>query len=81
MTKPMRTVMPITTAIIDDLRGAFGAAAIAGQVRAAIRDGMPTFYASEGGQQMGVTPREGRGVTGAEMVLGSNEEVMKKPSK
>lgn len=58
-TKSMREAMPKTAAFIDDLRAAFGAELIDGQMRAALTDGKPTFWASENGHQVGVKPDSG----------------------
>ena len=49
----MRDVMPQCAAFIDYLRAEFGADAVDPSIRAAVRDGMPTFYAEEGGHQLG----------------------------
>lgn len=53
MTKPMRQQMPGVTAFIDDMRLHFGAADIDAQIRAGIRDGLPTFWARENGIEVG----------------------------
>lgn len=45
--------MPKVAAFIDDLRGAFGREVIDGLIRKATVEGLPTFYASEGGRQVG----------------------------
>jgi len=52
MTKPLRQAMPTVAAWIDALRDAFGAEEINAAIKAGI-DGQPTFYAAEGGQQIG----------------------------
>ena len=65
-----RTAMPKVTAWIDDLRAAFGRDAIDGQIRAATRDGLPTFYATEGGHSVGVPlPAARCEVSAADMVI------------
>lgn len=51
-TKPLRQQMPTVAAWIDDLRAAFGKELIDIAIRAGL-DGQQTFYASEGGQQVG----------------------------
>lgn len=48
-----RAAMPLVTAFIDDLRGAFGREVIDGLIRKATVEGLPTFYASEGGRRVG----------------------------
>ncbi len=69
--KAGRAAMPLVTAWIDDLRGAFGAEIIDGQIRAATRDGLPTFYASEAGKTVGVPMPVLRGteISAAQMVI------------
>jgi hypothetical protein len=50
--KPLREAMPETAAFVDEMRRVFGAESI----NQSIRDGMagiPSFYASENGQQIG----------------------------
>ncbi len=66
--------MPLVAAWIDDLRAAFGADIIDGQIRAATRDGLPTFYASEAGRSIGVPmPARGTAVGLANMVIESTQ--------
>jgi len=68
--KAARSAMPLVTAWIDDLRAAFGSDIIDGQIRAATRDGLPTFYASEAGRRIGVPlPAGGAAVSAADMVI------------
>lgn len=52
MSKPLREKMPSVAAFIDDMRSAFGADVVNSAIRAGI-DGQPTFWASEGGHQIG----------------------------
>ena len=57
MSKPaqapsLREAMPFTTAIIDDLRAAFGRDEIDEVIKSGIR-GAPVFYAQEGGREIG----------------------------
>lgn len=52
--KNARAAMPLVTAWIDDLRGAFGRDMIDDLIRKATVEGMPTFYASEAGRTVGV---------------------------
>lgn len=49
----MRDSMPQCAAFVDYLRAEFGADAVDPSIRAAVRDGLPTFYAEEGGHQLG----------------------------
>ena len=69
--KTARAAMPLVTAWIDDLRGAFGTDLIDGLIRKATVEGLPTFYASEGGRQVGVPLPALRGVEvgAADMVI------------
>lgn len=71
MSKPLRDAMPVTAAWIDQLRDAFGAADIDAQIRAAVRDGLPTFHATEAGHSVGVPlpPWRGTEISAADMVL------------
>ena len=65
-----RAAMPKITAWIDDLRDAFGREAIDGQIRAATRDGLPTFHATEAGHTVGVPlPAARCEVSAADMVI------------
>ena len=48
----LREQMPLVTAFIDDLREAFGAEMINGQIRKGMK-GEPTFWASENGHEIG----------------------------
>lgn len=71
MTRPasLRAEMPTVAAWIDDLRAAFGAESINGQIRRGLA-GEPVFHASEGGREVGaMAPDGGRGVTAAQMVI------------
>lgn len=56
MTRPKhaRDAMPKITTWLDDLRSAFGRELVDAQIRAATTEGLPTFYASEGGRRVGV---------------------------
>ena len=71
-----RTSMPLVTAFIDDLRAAFGADEINVLIRGATRDGLPTFYACEGGHSVGVPLPAIRGteISAAQMVIHSPEK-------
>ena len=65
-----RTAMPKITAWVDDLRAAFGRDAIDGQIRAATRDGLPTFHATEAGHAVGVPlPAARFEISAADMVI------------
>lgn len=71
MTRPanLRESMPQVAAWINDLRAAFGADAITGQIRRGLA-GEPVFHASEGGIEVGVrAPAGGRAVSAADMVI------------
>src|SRR4051812_18671013 len=48
----LRAAMPEVTAWIDDMRAAFGATVVNGQIRKGIA-GEPVFFASENGQTVG----------------------------
>lgn len=50
--KLLRQTMPTVAAFVDDLRDAFGAETINAAIKAGM-DGQPTFWASEGGQEVG----------------------------
>lgn len=69
MTKPMRQAMPLVASFIDDLRSAFGADEINAQIRGGLQ-GLPTFWAKEGGREIGCRPADhGTGISAAQMVL------------
>jgi len=70
-TKAARHAMPLVTAFIDDLRAAFGADEINALIRGATRDGLPTFYACEGGHSVGVPLPALRGteISAAQIVI------------
>lgn len=74
--KAARAAMPLVTAWIDDLRGAFGTDLIDGLIRKATVEGLPTFYASEGGRTVGVPLPALRGVeiSAANMVINPPEK-------
>lgn len=65
----MRDVMPTVAAWIDDLRDAFGTELIDGQIRKAIRDGLPTFHAVENGHEVGTPLPTAQGITADKLVL------------
>ena len=66
----LRTQMPLVTAWIDGLRDAFGREAIDGQIRAAVRDGLATFHAREGGHEVGTPlPAPRVEISAAQMVV------------
>lgn len=52
--KPLRFSMPTVAAFIDDLRSEFGAEGINQQIRRSTVDGLPGFWASENGVDVGV---------------------------
>ena len=74
--KAARAAMPLVTAWIDDLRGAFGTDVIDGLIRKATVEGLPTFYASEAGRTVGVPLPALRGVeiSAADMVINPPEK-------
>lgn len=74
-----RAAMPLVTAWIDDLRGAFGRELVDGLIRKATVEGLPTFYASEGGRTVGVPLPALRGVeiSAAQMVIEAPKQDVK----
>ena len=74
--KNARVVMPLVTAWIDDLRGAFGRDMIDDLIRKATVEGMPTFYASEAGCTVGVPlpAVNGTEISAARMVINPPEK-------
>lgn len=65
-----RSAMPKVAAWIDTLRDAFGRELIDGQIRAATRDGLPTFHATEAGHSVGVLlPAARVEISAADMVI------------
>ena len=74
--KAARAAMPLVTAWIDDLRGAFGTDLIDDLIRKATVDGLPTFYASEGGRTVGVPlpALPGVEISAADMVINPPEK-------
>lgn len=65
----LRTAMPTTTAIIDDLRAAFGREDIDAQIKRGMQ-GIPGFWAREGGREVGTRLEDGeKFVTGDRMVI------------
>jgi hypothetical protein len=70
-TKPanLRTAMPLVTTWIDDLRAAFGVDDINAVIKAGV-SGLPGFYASEAGHQVGTRPvQSGTEVGATQMVI------------
>lgn len=65
----LRDAMPTVAAWIDDLRDAFGAEVIDGQIRKAVRDGLPTFHAVENGHEVGTPLPAVHGITADKLVL------------
>ena len=71
MPKPLRQAMPLTAAVIDEFRTAFGAEEINLSIKAGI-EGQPTFHARENGQEVG-TPLlydPSKAISLADMALG-----------
>ena len=65
----MREFMPATAAWIDDLRSAFGAEAINSSIKSGM-NGLPTFWASENGHEVGTRDtRPQNYVDAAQMVI------------
>jgi len=62
MTKPLRLAMPGVAGFIDDLRAAFGASGIDAAIKGGMQ-GRDTFWAREGGQEIGRRAAEGQGIT------------------
>lgn len=50
----LREKMPVVAEIVDAFRAAFGVETVDALIRAAIKDGMPTFWARENGVEVGV---------------------------
>ena len=69
MAKPLREIMPETTAFIDACRDAFGKDMIDAVIKAGM-EGQPTFYAAENGQRVGTPIPEPRiSIGGAQLVF------------
>lgn len=69
----LRDVMPQTAAFIDDLRDAFGADEINALIRGGM-NGLPTFWACEGGIEVGTRAvLRGSEISVAEMVIESEK--------
>ncbi len=68
MAKPLRELMPTTTAFIDECREAFGVDMVNQQIKLGMR-GAQSFYASENGQEVGTKIAEGHGMTLDQMVI------------
>jgi hypothetical protein len=71
VSKPLRDAMPTVAAWIDSLREAFGPDMINAAIRAGI-DGQTTFWAKEGGQEVGtrLAVESDRTVSGLDIHLG-----------
>ena len=67
MSKPMRDAMPKVSEFVDACRGVFGVLSINNAIRDGI-DGLPTFYASEGGESP--APKAAFSVSGDALVQG-----------
>lgn len=74
--KNARTAMPLVTAWVNDLRGAFGTDLIDGLIAKATTEGLPTFYASENGYTVGVPlpALGGTEISAADMVINPPEK-------
>ena len=74
--KNARTAMPLVTAWVNDLRGAFGTDLIDGLIAKATTEGLPTFYASENGYTVGVPlpALGGTEISAADMVINPLEK-------
>jgi len=59
VSKPLRQSMPTVAAFIDDMRETFGADAVNGQIKKGMQ-GLPVFWASENGTEIGARPPRGR---------------------
>lgn len=69
MRKNFREEMPITAAIVDELRAAFGDDGIDQSIKSGM-SGVPTFYARENGHEVGTRSTPGGTVlAGTQMVL------------
>lgn len=81
MTRPrnLRSEMPTVAAWVDELRDAFGAETIDGQIRKAVKDGLPTFWARENGHEIGARPAPMEGLTVDRLVLYSVGRQKAKP--
>ena len=76
--RSMKSDMPTTFAWLQDLRAAFGPDSIDPQIRGALRDGLPSFHAREGGHEAGVPLPAARTLIAAgDMVIISPQEDVK----
>jgi hypothetical protein len=72
--RTLRDAMPVVFAFIDDMRAAFGPDDINAIVKAGIA-GLPGFWASEGGQEVGTRyVHRGTEISAAQMVILSLEK-------
>ena len=68
--RSMKADMPAVFAFVQDMREAFGKAEIDALIRGALEDGLPTFWAREGGHEVGVRSQTpARVVSAAQMVI------------